>query len=305
MPELSTFINDLATLAGVEADNEQLKLLLADERLQNFEIHEDITKKVNNSLMTLESAKNNKDVNDSFMAKFYGSIDASTKRTLKDAGLSEDRLAEIDKVTDTPKKIELALKEMADFAKSQVPATDGGDEELKKRNKEQADQINELTSKVNEFPSTLENREKELTSEFQIKETSYKLGSMVSQYKFVPDTDIDFINFKVNKDLESSDYVVNSTMNLMQKSNPELFAQKDNKNFSLTDFLDEKLSPHLLKSNGSNGSGEPDDKQHKVVPPEPTLKNNQTGAHIQDNKNLQFSNENRPTTKKMSPSPSA
>lgn len=298
MPELSNFINELATLAGVEADNEQLKLLLADERLQNFEIHEDITKKVNNSLMTLDSAKNNKEVNDAFMGKFYGSIDVSSKRALKELGLPEDKINEIGKVTDTPKMIELALKEISDHAKSQVPASDGGDEELIKKNKELATQVNELTTKINEFPSVLEKKESELTQSFETKEISYKLGSLVSPYKYAEAYPLDFITFQVNNKLNESDFVINKEMKLMQKSNSELIAQKDNKEYTLTNFIEETISPYLVKSNGSNGStNEPT----KVPPSDSPLKNNQTGAHIQDNKNLQFSNENKPTTKKMSP----
>ena len=302
MPQVSEFINGLLTLAGVESDNEQLKLFLADEKLQDIEIHEDLTKKVNSSLMTLESAKNNKDINDSFMAKFYGSIDTTTKRTLKEAGLPEDKLAELDKITDTPKKIELALKEIADHAKNQVPDNSGGDEELIKKNKELAIQVNELTTKINEFPSVLEKKETELNQVFDTKEISYKLGSMVSPYKYAEAYPLEFITFQVNTKLNDSDFVINKEMKLMQKSNNDLVAQKDNKEFTLKDFIEETISPYLQKSNGS--TTEPD--KHVVVPStETTLKNNQTGEHIQKNKNLQWSNENKPQTKKMSPSPSA
>lgn len=297
MPQLSEFINNLLTLSGIESDNEQLKLFLADEKLQNFEIHEDLTKKVNNSLMTLESAKNNKEVNDSFMAKFYGSIDAASKRTWKDLGLPEDKIAELDKITDTPKKIEAAFKEISDHAKSQIPDNSEGDEELKKKNKELADQVNELVGKVNEMPTILEKKEQELTKDFETKEISYKLGSMVSQYKLAEGKDLEYAMFKVNKEMEASDYVIDSTMNLRQKSNPELIAQKDNKNFTTKDWLDEIMSPFLMKSNGSTDPPTP----HTVEPSEKPLKNNETGAHIQSIPSLNYSNENKPKTVKMAP----
>lgn len=295
MPQLSEFINDLLTLSGIESDNEHLKLFLADEKLQEFEIHEDLTKKVNNSLMTLESAKNNKDINDSFMGKFYGSIDVSTKRALKELGLPENKITELDKVTDTPKKIELAFKEISDHIKAQVPETGDGDEELKKKNKELAEQVNTLTTKINEHPGILEAREKELNSEFETKEISYKLGSMVSPYKYAEAYPIDFITFQVNNKLNESEFVINKDMKLMQKSNSDLVAQKDNKEFTLTNFIEETISPYLLKSNGSTDPPEP----HKVVPVQEPLKNTQTGSHIQVNKNLQHSNENKPKTVKL------
>ena len=59
MPTIGELINNLALKAGIAADNDELKSLLASPELATVQVPETLNTTINNGLLSIEAAKNN------------------------------------------------------------------------------------------------------------------------------------------------------------------------------------------------------------------------------------------------------
>ena len=105
-------------MVGVPSDDENLSNLLANENLQNIEINDDLANQINGNLLTMDSAKNNSELNKHFKATILNGLDAETKSLMSQLELSDDVVSEIMNEQSSFKRVPLLVNKVVELEKA-------------------------------------------------------------------------------------------------------------------------------------------------------------------------------------------
>lgn len=119
MPTIGELINNIAQKAGIAADDQNLKSLLASPELATIQVDETIVTAIDNGLLSIEAAKNNHpEIKKKYFADAYDGIDKQLMNLVANETFDQADIDEIKAEKSTSKKQELIISKLKTAAKS-------------------------------------------------------------------------------------------------------------------------------------------------------------------------------------------
>lgn len=282
MANLGEFLFSLAKDSGIDTDSDQFKGFMGQTQFESADIPSEIVSGIKSGFLTLESAKNNSDLNKHFKGKHLDMIDQSVAKGIQGLNLPDNVMGDITGETDSRKKIELAFSKANDHFKALQPESTN-DPELIEKNKELSGKVNSLTEEINKHPQILQEQKDNLTNQFNEEKIGFRVGEILSSYKISENYQPDYVKWSVNEALGKSPFKIKPDMKLYQRDNEDLLAQKENQEFMLKDFIEETIAPFLQTT---DKPPEPNGQPVIVKSDEPIHKANTTESIIAKKMNL-------------------
>ena len=139
---IGEFLNTQATISGIAPDNDALKSLLANPELSKVNLPDEITAKIQSTLMTVEQAKTNAEVKKHFNALALNPVDTTIMEILNSVSeLPDDVKAKFTNEKNSYTKIKMLADTIKELEGKKVGAA-GGDK---------AKLIEQITSLNNEI----------------------------------------------------------------------------------------------------------------------------------------------------------
>lgn len=237
--KLKDFTINALKIAGV-TDAELTEIVNAPNT-DEVVLNDDLIKKFNTGILTLDSAKANPNLKSHFNAQVYNGIDALVSRIVEENEIDSLSKFDIDSEKSTPKKIELLTKALKKSANGKNPANA---DEIKALNDQLLKLKNEselaLKNKENEFENTL----------IQMQRTQY-LSS--KEYANIPNEQkeigIKIANEFINTALTQKGAILvrdNGVLKLKSAKDPSLDYYENNKAVSYNEFADGVLAQNNL-----------------------------------------------------------
>lgn len=111
MKNLADLLNVLAKTAGISEDNEEFKALIQIKELATTNVPEDLAKSFTDSLegglLSIDAAKNNKEIKDHFTALALNGVDTEIEKVIADMDLDEETKTLLKNTDSTYKKVSL------------------------------------------------------------------------------------------------------------------------------------------------------------------------------------------------------
>lgn len=108
---LADLLNILAKTAGIPDDNEEFKALVQTKALAKMDVPEDLgksfTESLEGGLLSIEAAKNNKEIKDHFTALALNGVDTELEKVIADMDLDEETKTLLANTDSTYKKVSL------------------------------------------------------------------------------------------------------------------------------------------------------------------------------------------------------
>lgn len=250
--KLKDFTINALKVAGV-TDAELTEIVNAPNA-DEVVLSDDLIKKFNTGILTLDSAKANPNLKSHFNAQVYNGIDALVARIVEENDLDSLSKFDIDSEKSTPKKIELLTKALnKKVGTGKAPANA---DEIKALNdqllKLKTESELALKNKENEFENTL----------IQMQRTQY-LSS--KEYANIPaeqkEIGIKIANEFINTALNEKGAILvrdNGVLKLKSAKDPSLDYYENNKAVTYNDFADGVLAQNnLLKVQTQPPTGKP------------------------------------------------
>lgn len=233
------FLNNLATLAGIPADSDALKTILAAQSFSEVDIPDEITAKVNSSLMTMESAKNNTDLVKHFRGSILGSLDARINQVMdaQPTIFTDDVKSKIDGLQSSYDKVSELAKVMAEQSKGS--GNDSAELDALKK------QIANLNTENSELKAGQENLKSEYEQKLTQKDMGFVDQSVIGSLSFADALDKkDYMTLTQNKvdaklkEMGAVKHYENGEIKLKKQEGDALVdLYVDNKAVSYSDFV--------------------------------------------------------------------
>jgi hypothetical protein len=180
--KLLDLINHLATKCGKQNEQPIIDLLSRTD-LQNIDVADDVANSINNSLLTVDSAKNNPLLKNHFTALALGSVDAELMNTIQALELGDDFKTEVSGITNTFEKQRKLTDKLKEVTKALREAKKDGDGKDVEKYTKQINDLNAELSRVKE--STISKSEYDtLKKNHESQLTDFALTSMISGFNF-------------------------------------------------------------------------------------------------------------------------
>lgn len=279
MATVLELINDLATKAGVDANEPELKALLSATGL-NIPISDKIVTQINKGFYTKEAALNDKEIYDTHekqaRGRFYGVLDNKVNQLLVAFNdyFSEEQKAEIKSTPDTPTKYDLINKYLPAAIAEKSKTTQG-----KKATEEDIRRIEEefnakIKTEKEAVEKTWSEKLKNTVSEYENERLNSAIAQKIFSYNLIDNipggknylADATFNELSRDYHLK---YEKGVGIHLRRKDDPEKEVFVNNTKLTVDTVLSEKLKDFVKKSDtqastgGNNGSPFP-------VPQKPT-----------------------------------
>lgn len=268
--KLGDLLNNLAAKIG--AQNEQALVdLLSSSDLSNYEVSDDLASRLDTGLMSLEGAKNNREVLNHLKPIILKSADDKFAILAEKYGFGTEMQAE----QSTYKKIDLLEAKLAakiEELNGKVASAGGakGEEVTKLTN-----QIAELQKQLQNISAAKDNEIAELkksTAKQQLDMlVNFELNGKRYANQELGDTNVTIARALIDKALQEQKAIVvneNGALKLKQSDNPSLdYIDSGYKPISFSDFANRVLADkHLLEvSGGEPGGGGFTPQQHQPV----------------------------------------
>ena len=232
-----------------------IKEIAQSAGVENFELSEDntipseVVDTIKSNLITVDSARNNPDVAKHFKGQYLGTVNRELEKFLKDTGIDEQRVNELNSETDTLKRLRAGMNVYAEHLKN-TP-----DKKVSEKEKELAEKLNQLQARLGETENTWQQKLSQKEQEFENERVKYAVDSQLSTFSFSEAYPIEDVKLLVNSKLQASPYIFKRNGNkigVYQKDNPELEAFDGAKRLELSDVLGKFVEPYLKKSAGAD-----------------------------------------------------
>ena len=238
-------IKEIAQSAGVESF----------EFGEDNTIPEEVVSAIKSNLITPDSAKNNPDVAKHFKGQYLGTVNRELEKFLKDTGIDEGKVGELNNEPDTLKRLRAGMSVYAEHLKN-TP-----DKKVSEKEKELAEKLNSLQAQLSETQSTWQQKLSAKEQEFENERVNFAVNSKLNSYQFSEAYPVEDVKLLIGSKLNNSPYVFKRNgdkVGVFQKDNPELEAYDGTKKLELDDVLNKFVEPYLKKSN-------PTEKKDKFV----------------------------------------
>ena len=250
---VSDYINKLASTAGISADDEQLKTILANESLQQVEINEDLANRINGSFLTVDSAKNNSDLNKHFRATILNGLDAEMSTLMNELKLGDDVRSEIMGETNSFKRVPLLVKKIEALEKAKQGATQVDKNALQV-------EIERLNGEIATGNTTAESKINDINKQWESRFLDQTMTTMLSGYNYATPVskEANLLTAKalVNQAINEKGLQVTNNPNggLKLVTNEGMDYYENNAVVSVSDFTDRVLTQHKLLVTNNGGS---------------------------------------------------
>lgn len=276
---IGDFLNNLAAKTGLQNDQAFIDLLSSSE-LSQHEINDELAQRIDGGLMSLDGAKNNRDVLNHYKPIVLKAIDDKFAVLAEKYGIA-DKIAAEKSSYNKLDILEQALAEKLAEAEAKVQGAGGQkSEEVARLTK----QIADLQGQLQTLTASKESELKALRDQHSREQLDFLVNLDLKGRRYanaeLGDTNVDIAHAIIDKALRERKAVIvndNGVLKLKQADNLDLdFLDGQYKPVSFSDFVSSTLAEkHLLDVQG-NGD---DDHKNPPTPPAPTI---QTG---QDNRN--------------------
>lgn len=273
---LGDFLNNLAAKTGTQNEQSLIDLLSSSE-LANREIDDALAQRIDGGLMSLDGAKNNRDVLNHFKPIVLKAIDDKLAVLAEKYGIADEIAAE----KSTYNKIDIIERAAAaKLAAAEAKAQSAGgqkSEEVTRLTK----QISDLQGQLQSLTASKDAELKSLRDEYSKSQLDMLVNFDLKGRRYanaeLGDTNVDVARAIITKALQEQKAVIvndNGVLKLKQADNLDLdYLDGQYKPVSFSDFVSRTLADkHLLDVQGGNG-----DDDHKT-PPTPPAHTIQTGS---------------------------
>ena len=84
------FITKLATMAGLDTSNPDLVSILSNSEFSNYKIPDEVAGRINSSLLTMDSARNNENLRRHYHAEILNGLDTNIESVMERFGVEQD-----------------------------------------------------------------------------------------------------------------------------------------------------------------------------------------------------------------------
>lgn len=236
--KLKDFTINALKIAGVT--DAELAEIIATDKVDEYVLSDDLIKKFNTGVLTLESAKANTTLKSHFNAQTYNGIDALLTKLVEENNIDSLSLHDFQEEKSTPKKIEIltkALNKKAGQAKTPETA-----EEIKTLH-------SQLLKLKSESELALKNKENEFENTLIEMQRSQYLAT--KDYANITDKEIGvkIANEYLNKGLTDKGAIIvreNGQLKLKNSKDPSMAYYENNKEVSYNEFADGVLAQNNL-----------------------------------------------------------
>lgn len=245
---LGEFISTLAANSGIPADSPELKALLSNTNVSGCDVPDSVINKIQSSHLTLDAAKNNKDVLFHFKAQLYNGVDSELNSTLTEMGVIDALKADFETEKSTPKRISLALKKISALEKEKAGASKGDKTELQK-------EIDRLNGSISDARKQFDAEKQLLIANHQNEILDYDLSTMLAGHNYAlpkemaQDMKIKTAKMVVNQALQTQDAKFvreNGALKLKRVSNDTDYFDASNQKVEAKKFIDGVLAQNNL-----------------------------------------------------------
>jgi hypothetical protein len=271
MINAADFINNLATNAGIAADNSDLKTLLSDARLSAINIPDAVVGGIQSAHLTIESAKANPDLIKYFRATNLDPLDKTVFSTLTELGIDEAELADLKSEKSTYNKVALAIKKVSSLkeaaAKANAEGSTGKAAEYEK-------QVLALNAQISQIKDAFNTEKSELVKSYDNKYKSRILNEILLGYEYASEqpkeVQLELANILLNKHLSQNKWETrldNDNISLVTSEGTKVF--DNNKEVTIKALADKIVSENkLIKVNAPPTPGKtPQTAQGQFTPP--------------------------------------
>ena len=249
---VSQYINKLASMSGISGDDEQLKTVLANENLQQVEINEDLANRINGSFLTVDSAKNNSELNKHFRATILNGLDAEMSTVMNELQLGDDIRSEIMSETNSFKRVPLLVKKIEALEKAKQGATQVDKNALQV-------EIERLNGQIATGNASAETKISDINKQWESRFLDQTMTTMLSGYNYATPVSKEanlltakaLINQAIN---EKGLQVINNPNGGLKLTTSEGMDYYENNSIvSVSDFSDRVLTQHKLLVTNNGG----------------------------------------------------
>ena len=271
MINAADIINNLATNAGIAADNSDLKTLLSDARLSAINIPDAVVGGIQSAHLTIESAKANPDLIKYFRATNLDPLDKTVFSTLTELGIDEAELADLKSEKSTYNKVALAIKKVSSLkeaaAKANAEGSTGKAAEYEK-------QVLALNAQISQIKDAFSTEKSELVKSYDNKYKSRILNEILLGYEYASEqpkeVQLELANILLNKHLSQNKWETrldNDNISLVTSEGTKVF--DNNKEVTIKALADKIVSENkLIKVNAPPTPGKtPQTAQGQFTPP--------------------------------------
>lgn len=271
MINAADFINNLATNAGIAADNSDLKTLLSDARLSAINIPDAVVGGIQSAHLTIESAKANPDLIKYFRATNLDPLDKTVFSTLTELGIDEADFADLKSEKSTYNKVALAIKKVSSLkeaaAKANAEGSTGKAAEYEK-------QVLALNAQISQIKDAFSTEKSELVKSYDNKYKSRILNEILLGYEYASEqpkeVQLELANILLNKHLSQNKWETrldNDNISLVTSEGTKVF--DNNKEVTIKALADKIVSENkLIKVNAPPTPGKtPQTAQGQFTPP--------------------------------------
>ena len=266
------FIAKLAQQSGIDTSNPALVEILSNSEFSNYKLPDEVAGKINGSLMTYDSARNNEGLRRHFHAEILNGLDSNIESVIDRFGVEQDIAETIRAEKKTTEKYNRLIEKLSDLHARKSQATSKGDK------KELEDEIGRLNSQVRELNDKLKAAPMERDQFWSDRLKDKAIQNTLSGYNYAGEKDIPkevlmetarvLLNRKLNENKISVSYNTDQdTVSLKTESGMDYY--KDNTPMSFKQFADSVLAESKMLT--IPGASAPTNQAASPTPATPTI----------------------------------
>ena len=239
------FVSKLATMVGIPSGDSDLVGLLSSSEFANFKIPDELSKKIQSNIVTMEAAKNNEQLRKHFHSEIYNGLDNNLNGLMDKLGLDPEMAASIRAEKKTTEKYNRLIEKMKTLQEKKADSTTKADR------KQVEDEISKLNNQIIELSQKLEKAPTERDQFWSEKLKSKAIQNVLASYNYAGEKDIpkdvliETASVLLNKKLLENGIRIEynpDTDSVGLKTESGMDFYKDNSPISFKSFADSVLS---------------------------------------------------------------
>lgn len=252
------FITKLAQMAGLSTSDPDIVSILSNSEFSNYKIPESVTSRINSSMLTPDSARNNEALRRHYHAEILNGLDNNIETVIERFGIDGDIADSVRNEKKTTEKYNRLIERLNDLHAKKAASTTRSDKQ------ELENEIGKLNNQVRDLNEKLKTAPTERDSFWTEKLKTKAIQNMLTSYNYAGEKDIPkdvlietasvLLNRKLNENKIRLEY--NSDQdNISLKTESGMDFYKDNSPVSFKSFADSVLAESkLLSIPGANNA---------------------------------------------------
>lgn len=243
------FITKLATMAGLSTSDPDIVSILSNSEFSNYRLPETVYSKINSSLLTPDSARNNENLRRHYHAEILNGLDNNIESMLERYGIDGEVAETVRNEKKTTEKYNRLIERLNDLHAKKAQSTTKSDKA------ELENEISKLNQQVKELNTKLQTAPVERDQFWTEKLKTKAVQNLLTSYNYAGEKDIPkdvlietasvLLNRKLNEAKVRLEYSVdNDNISLKTESGMDFY--KDNTPISFKSFADQVLAESKL-----------------------------------------------------------